>query len=140
MEVKPQKNIELSDEEIEEIKEIIGDKEIIEDEDLEVLKKDKNKAGCDRICLGRIFLKCYDTLRYNLYLLSGKKVIYDKLRDFLNEFEDIEKIKNNFEHYKDGEEFGSYYDAENIKAWVSKNKESVDNLIQLFFNIFGGED
>jgi len=129
--------IKFSNEEKEEIKKAFEDKDIIEDDDMENLKKDKNKSGKENIVLAELFMTCFNYFKGNLYVLENE--LQNKLGSYLNKFP-VDKLRGLLESYGDGNEWGSHWKEMDIKEIVNKNRRKMEDLISLFFECFGGED
>ena len=139
--IKAENKIVFTNKQVDKIKEIFDNQdEIVEDDELVKLKKKRNKTDNDSIVFAQLFNTCYSYFRGNSYFLSEKKAIYDKFRDYLDEVHYIEKLRSLIEEYKDGEEYGSYIIGERIKDFVSKHREDMDDLVNLFFRTLGGEE
>jgi len=135
------KETNFTEAEIEKIKSTFEEKDTIEDEDIEKLRKDKIKSGVDSITLGKLFITCYNYLNGSSYLLfdkddEEKQKLEEKLNQYLNNFQ-IENLRSLIEKYGDGKEFGSYYIGERIKDITNKQRDKLNNLIELFFKVFG---
>jgi hypothetical protein len=132
--------IKFSEEEIEDLKTIIADKELIDDEDLEQLKNQKKKLTGNDVTLGILFIKCFDVMFLNLdQFKKSEEKINKKIATFLNSFE-IDSLRHFVNEYGEGKEYGDFIAEQNIMSVVSNNRESFLELIRLFFQIFGGED
>lgn len=129
--------IQFSKEELKKIKEILQslDQTEIEDEELKKLKEKKQKSGYDKITKGLLFIECLDKINEAISQIEEK----DK-----NNFEkylisiDSTELRNLIEKYHSG--FGSYFSGEKIKDIVKKENNSIDQLINIFFELFGGEE
>ena len=126
----------ITNEEIESIKSSLDEKEILEDNEIENLTKMKSKIGTDSIIFGRLFLICFDYFSNNIYLFKDCK----DLNKLLAQFKDVDKLRNLFENYGDGEEYGSYYSGEKIKDVVVSSRKDMMYLIQVFFQTMGEEE
>ncbi len=137
-----EKKTEFSQEEIKLLKSYVDDEEIIEDKEMENLKKLRVKSVKDSIAFGDLFIACYSYFRNNLYLFftDEQDKLYKKLKKFSSSIQEIAELRDLLEMYGDGEEWGSHYTGERIKDLVSHNKENMESLIQLFFQVFGEEE
>lgn len=130
--------IEFTNNEIEDMKNMIEVDELIDSSIIEDLKKLKDKIG-NNIALAKLFSLCYMQLYVNsMYFRSDGKDYITKLVKYLSEFE-IEPIKRYLDEYADGKEIGSDYTEEAIGNIVKKDREKMMELIMLFFSIFGEE-
>ena len=122
--------IKISKEQIDKIKENLdeADFELFQENEIELLKKSREKAGISKIILARLFLVCYDTFRNNLENTKDKKV-----KEML-EFKEVSNLRDLLEDYGDGDY--SYFIGEKIKDFVKENRDYMEKLINLFFNIF----
>lgn len=131
---------EFSNEDTELIKSIIEDAEIINEETLEVMKELREKSICDDYNLGILFLKCHNYFDMNSDLFKDEeKDLTDKIRTYLKKF-DIIELRSIVSNYGDGKEMGSYILRNKIANIINKEREEYNNLINLFFTIFSGED
>jgi len=133
--------MEFTEKEIQEIKTIFEEKETVEEEELENLKKLKTSSAVDSIALGKLFIQCYHYIKEYIYLLHDKEDkqkldLEKKLNNYLNEFK-IEDLRNTIEQYGEGAEFGSYYIGVKIKDIVNIQRNKLKDLVELFFKIFG---
>ena len=115
---------------IEKLKEILEEIDLIEDDDLTKLKELKG----NRINLAKLFVKCFDLLNDNLYQFKEEE---ENVKKYLSEF-NVKEIRILVEEF-DGE-LGSYYKGEKIKRIVDLSREKFNGLIQNFFKLFGDED
>ena len=141
---KPKKEIEFTEEEKDLIQKKVDDKDLIEDDDIENLKKLKKESNTNSIIFSKLFLTSWDYFNGNLYGFYEKdnenmKKLHLKLRGHLNTFQ-IEKLRNLLEGYNDGKNFGSHFKERDIKEYAKKYYKKMDNLIQLFFQCFGGDE
>src|SRR3990167_9710272 len=125
----------INETEIEQIVECLSDKDIIEDEEIYILRKLKMQN--DSVSFGKIFLVCYDYFNDNIYLIEDEG-IKKKIEESLKRF-DVYILRDSVENYYDGTSWGSYYEGEKIKQFVSENRKEMNLLINIFFRILGGE-
>lgn len=131
------KKILFNDEEFNDIKEGFEDVDI--DEDLEEMNEIKTEAKKNKISLAKLFVRCYEILESNYYILEDDK-LKSKIESFLKDFYGIENIKDMIEEYGDGKDIGSYYLGERIIDVVIENRSKIDYFIKFFFRVFGGEN
>ena len=138
---KKQKNKfqELSNDDSRAIKSYFEDKEIIEDKELEELKKSLSKMGKDSILLGNLFLTSYDYLRIH-YNNFDDEDIKLRTKQLLSSYHYANYFRKLIEDYGDGNEIGSFYSGEKIKDMVVKHRENMMYLINIFFKLVGDED
>jgi len=137
---KTQLIIGFSEQEIENLRDLIEDKDLVEEDELEELKKKSGKMLIDSTILAEIFLKCYNYLYVNQHLFKNEDKDYtQKLKNYLGGF-DIQDLRNQLEEYGKGVEFGSYYVSRRIKNIVSKDRRKMIDLVLLFFKLFGEEE
>jgi len=141
---KPKKEVEFTEPEKNLIKKKVEEKDLIEDDDVENLKKLKKESNTNSTIFAKLFLTAWDYLHGNLYAFYEKdnedmKKLHLKLRGHLNTFQ-IEKLRNLLEEYNDGNNFGSNFKKMDIKEYSKKYHQKMDNLIQLFFQCFGGDE
>ena len=135
----------FSDDDISSIQSNIEEKELIEEDYLEEMKKLKTKMGIDKIALGKLFVFCYDTIDFNVNNLGDDEELHSKFKQII---EDVEGEENKFvnelriliEDYGDGEEINSYYSGERIRDLAGDNRKVMIQLVILFFKIFGEND
>jgi hypothetical protein len=121
----------LTEDKINEISEIIEDKELFEDKEIEYLKSLRKKSVLDSISFASLFVICTN----NLKILSS----YDKvLKNEIDKF-DYSKLNIFLEEYGDGTEFGAYYLGEKIKSIVNEDKIKMEEFIEAFFLIIENE-
>jgi len=120
---------------IEKLKEIIEDEDIVEDKDSERLKELKNKIGSSRIVFARLFLECFDILGNNLYLFKEEE---SNVKSYLSEFK-VTAIRTLLEEFGEGK-LGTYFTKEKINSIIDSNREKMNGLIQTFFKLFSEED
>lgn len=126
----------INKDDIEKIKELFEEADIIEDSDMKNLKKLQIESGADRVKLGKLFLICYDYLVNNSYLLSKDKDLNKKLDDYLSDFKRVNLLRNLFEEFRGGKEIGSYFTKEKIKDYINLRRKQMNSLINLFFQLF----
>jgi len=128
----------ITNEDINKIKGILEEKEIIEDSEMTNLKKLQIESGTDCVKLGKLFLICYDYLANNSYLLSEDENINKKLDDYLSDFNVVD-LRILLERYGEGG-IGTYFQKQKIQDMVNDNREKFNGLIQTFFKLFEEED
>jgi len=137
---KTPEQISFTNKEISEMKEMLEGIEIIDEDEVNKLKKESSEMYTDSIVLARLFLKCYYCLLTNLHVFRDNEKDYpSKLKKYLEFFNDL-SIREDLEEFGDGNEFGSGYLKERIKDKVNKNRDEMINLILLFFGIFWEEE
>lgn len=126
----------ITEEELAKIKAKFDEEDMIDDEDLDDLKKKKAKSIKCSITFGNLFLTCYHYIHGNMYLLrNGEKALYDKLNKYFSEFNEVGRLRKLLEEYGDGEGYGCHYTKESIKDIVDLNREKMEGVINLFFMI-----
>lgn len=138
MKEKEFKEIYLTEEEFESIKNIFEDKEAIEDDELDEIKSLRKKSAIDSVSIGVLFIKCYNNLQNNVYLLKENPETEKKLSTFLNSF-DIQQLQELVESYGGGFEWGDFFTASKIRDIVFIQRKKLNSLIDLFFKLFGEE-
>ena len=134
------KNNNFSEKEIEDMKDTISEKEIMEDEDLEQIKNLKKSVSGSDVNLAKLFIKCYDFMSINTFQFKDEsRNFIKKIEKFLQTF-DVSEIRRLVNEYGDGKEYGSYVIEENIKKEVHLNRKRYLDLIKVFFRIFGEEE
>jgi len=135
------KQINLTKEQIDEIKEIIssGESELPEDE-LNSIRELKKQISIDDLKLAILYVRCYNFLELNSFQFISEEHDYiDEIKDFLEQFE-INEIRNLVNSYGNGKDYGDHIIELNIKNFVNKNRISYNKLIVTFFRIMGVED
>lgn len=120
--------------EIKEIKNLFNS-ELTEKYDLKKLKEQKLKIGLDSFALGKLFLTCFDYFEENNLIFNN-----EILKNYLNKFNYIEKLRDLLDNCGNGNEWGSYYSKEKIKKITKENRKEMNLLIQVFFYVFGEEE
>lgn len=116
------------------IKEKLGEKELIDDDEKEKIDELRKDFQVNSISFAKLFLKCYHFFDSNSDLLKEFKIglnFYDK---------DIEDLRKELENYGSGADFGSSYVLERIRMIMDKNREEKVELINLLFKILREED
>lgn len=132
-------NVEFSNDDKTLIKNFVEEKDLIEDSDMERLKKLRIESQKNNIILSDLFLTCYNYFNGNLYAFYDKPSnLQKKLRDYLYKFK-IDDIRELLIKYDDGNQWGSHFKEMDINEYVIKNRSKMDELISLFFECFGSE-
>jgi hypothetical protein len=135
--VQDTKKIKFSDEEIDSLKTIFSDKEIIEQEKFDELKK--LKESMNEVNLGILFRDCFNILEINCECFKDEEKDYSKkLNLFLKSF-DVNEIRSLLRDYGNGKEYGDYLIERNIKRIVEANRDKYLELINFFFKIGSDE-
>jgi len=117
--------------------EIIG---ISDDPELKLIKILKKEVSTNDIQKGVLFVKCYNFFKSNISLFKQEeKDLTKDVEEYLEPI-NIENLRKLINDYGNGKEYGDYLIEENIKRIVDKNRKEVEELIQIFFEIFGTED
>ncbi|MBU0958178.1 MAG: hypothetical protein KKF56_05205 [Nanoarchaeota archaeon] len=121
---------------IENIKTKLEDVDLIEDDELEEMRKLRKAISYDSLNVAKLFIKCYDFLSSNIGLFGedAKKILI-----LLDDF-DAKMIRYSLEDFGSGSDIGSHYAMETIKYYVKENRGRMCYLIDLFFTIFGDEE
>lgn len=128
---------ELSKEDIDSLKSVFENSEIISDEDRKTLNQKREKARKNNIVLGELFLYVYDTLSDYSYLFESEdnKDLRKGVEGYLLTFFDIvPKLRELIVDYEEGE-IGSWWDGERIKDYIVEFRDRMSKLINVFFNI-----
>lgn len=123
-------DLKFSEEDIESIK-----KSVTEYDDFDPFKEIRVKIGTDKILFAKLFLTAFDKFNESVYSFGDLK---EKLSNYLDSFQ-IENLRCLIEQYGDGESFGDYYTREKIFDFVNKERNKMDQMINLFFRVFGEE-
>jgi len=117
---------------IENIKQKLEGVELIDDEELEELKK--KDIEIDSSELAKVFVKAYSKFKANSHIFDEqdkKEIIednaetYSKLRDF------IEDLNTNI--------YGTHYVIQNLRNEVGKNRVNIEKVVKLFIELSEGE-
>lgn len=130
----------LTDLELKEIKEIVSEKDCVDDLEMEDLIKLKTTISNNNIALAILYTKCFTLLDINMLKFKTDDEDYsEKLKDYIYQF-DLPELRHLVNEYENGEGFGDYVIAQNIKKCVYDNKRSCMEVIRIFWALFGGED
>lgn len=129
----------ISNEDISYLKTFFEEKELIEDNEMENLKKYYKEIGRNSIILAKLFLTSYDYLVTTMYSLNNEEIT-DRLRKYFLNFTEITYLRELLEDYGDGEDIGCYYIANKIKRYVIAQRPEMVHLINVFFSVFVEED
>ncbi len=105
------------------------------DDELEAIKDLRKNAILDEIGLARLYVQCYNFIEMNSIQIDERGILDNFLKGF-----DICEIREKTLAYKNGLEYGDHIIEANIKSLVNKNREKYNELIKIFFQIFGVED
>ena len=137
-----QKPIALNKGDIDSLKSIFENSEIISDEDKKSLNQKREKSRKNSITLGEVFLFCFDTLSDYSYLFEDEenKDLRKRMEDYMLAFFDIiPSLRVLVEDYEE-DDVCSYYDGARIKEYVTSRRERMGKLINLFFGVIMGEE
>lgn len=126
---------------IEAIRSIISDKEILDPEkDREKIKEIKNDIYKNPISMAVLYSKCFSILEMNLSQFKSDEQDFSEALS--NELESlrIDQLISNIKEYSFGDNFGDAMIEEKIKLLTERNREKCIRLINLFFLIFGEEE
>lgn len=128
------KMCDLMQSELEDMKSFIEDGDLIDEDELEELRKESKSIFVDSVKLAKVFIKCYDYFYVCLKAFKDKPY-YNKLRDYLNGFRNQE-LRSKLEDYGDGKEFGDNYIFQNIKRIINIDRDRRIDLILMFSYVF----
>ena len=109
-----------------------------EEKYIKILKSQRMNIGKNRIILGQLFLSCYDGFCDNINIFKDEGC-FSKLKSFIESFK-TDELRECIEGYGDGYEMGSHYEGKKIKSLVSKDRENMNKIISLFFDVFVEDD
>lgn len=133
------KNI-LTNKAVSDIRELISEKEIIDEEVLEDLKANYKSISTSDVKLAVLFVKCHDILEINIQQFKDdEKDFSSKIHSFLKQYS-IQDLRAIVTSYGFGKEYGDYIAEINIKEIVNLNREDYLELIRIFMKIFGEEE
>lgn len=135
----------FTDEEIESIKSVIDNKELISDEDKEKIKKLRSLAIEQDLHLSRLFVRCYD------YLMMIHQSILDDDEDFSVRIKDyLDEIgrKTHADSVRDGVQqleeinqgIGTFFYNGLLKSRAIMHRQDYLDMINFFIKIGGVED
>jgi len=107
----------------------------IEDSELKTLKDKRKKSGFNKVQKGLLFIECFDKISECLSYLD--KVDKESLEKYLESI-NTKNIRNLIEIYDTGS--GAYFTSEKIKDEVEFNSIKINEVINLFFEIFSGDE
>lgn len=129
----------LTKEEMEQIKETFQENEILDEDQLKILKKNLQKATSNNILLATLYVQSYFILKNNTNILDSN--LKDKLNSYLDGLlGNINILRSLVQDYGDGEEIGSYYVGEHIKDFIINKRVDLDNFLGLFSCVMGEEE
>ena len=137
-----QKLVILGKEDIDSLKSVFEDSEIISDEDKKMLNQKREKSRTNNLILGQIFLYSFDTLSdySHLFEIEDNKNLRRNVKGYLSDFSKIvSELRELIGNYEEGQ-IGSYWDAERIKDYVKPNRDKMSGLVNIFFGIISGEE
>lgn len=121
----------LLNEDISALQDNAEEKEIFDEKQIEILKKQKELIMQDNILYARLLLKAYNCL-------SGMNVesnVSKKLNKFLSQFE-INELRILMTKYHDGNVLGDHFIKLRIENLVNDNFNLYSQLINTFFKVF----
>ena len=135
------KKLELTEEEILELRSFVEDKDILAESEIETLKKWRDEL-VDSIVFSKLFIKSYKVIKENIYFfdIEDKEEVVkkkDAIGKLIKELGFVPELRNLLEIYGDGTEWESYNIGLKIMKIVKDNREDMEYLISLFFKIFG---
>ena len=135
-----QKLVILTKKDIDSLKSIFENSEIISDEDKKALNLKREKARKNNLVMGDLFLYCFDVLSDYSHLFESEDKNFEKnIKGYLTDFSKIVgELRELIESYEEGE-IGSYFDGERIRDYVRPNREKMSGLVNIFFSIISGE-
>lgn len=136
---KRSKSIEFTNDEIQDLKDLQSENEIISDDEIENLKEMKKSISTNQVNLGILFTKCYDYLEVNISDLKNDDFDYSNKIEKIMSKVDPSEIRNLIGDYGFGKQFGDSLTEVKIKNILEKNRKGYLDLIKFFFQVFGGE-
>ena len=128
-----QKLIILNKKDIDSLKSIFEDSEIISDENKKSLTQKRERARTDNLVLGTLFLFSFDTLSDYSHLFENEdnKKLGKNVNGYLSGFSDVvSKLRELLGDYEE-DSIGSYYDGERIKDYVKPNRQKMSSLVNI---------
>lgn len=130
----------LTNKSISDIRELISEKEFIDEEVLEDLKENYKSISTSDVKLAVLFMKCHDILEINSSQFKDEeKDFSNKIKSFLKQYQ-IQDLRSLVNSYGFGKEYGDYIAEINIKQIINSKREDYLELIRVFFRIFGEEE
>lgn len=131
--------INLTLEQIEELRDIASERDIISDEELESMKDLKKTITENPINLAALYIKSYDTFAINIFEFKNDSNDYSGEIKKLLEQHSIDRLRDLIELYDGGKGYGDALTESNIRSLVGKNRNKYLELIKLFYQVFGEE-
>lgn len=131
---------EVKKDNLENLRSIVDDKDIIKEKKIEELSKKRESAIRNNLALGELVLECESILKDNLDKFKDDT---NDERDFVKtliEGVDIKSLRLAFSEYDYGNSIGDYQIKLRICEIVEEKRDSYRKLVNSFFEIFGGED
>lgn len=127
----------LSETEIDDVRSDLEEKDVIEDDEIKVYLRIRDKSSTDTIAFAKLFLRAYDFFSNNQFLFKSYKA---KIQTVLNEYPEISQLREYLENYGDGCELGAEFEGQKIKELLQGKRDNMNKLVKLFFQILMEEE
>jgi len=114
--------------EIKELKKVIRDIEFEKPFENE-LRRNYQKSSRDYFARAKFFIEAYKYLSDDFKTDETIKAILEKLKD-------IDKIRDLFDSYGDGNEYNAYWIEDKIKDYVKEHLEIIEEISKLFYQLY----
>jgi hypothetical protein len=128
----------INEQEIKKVIEKLESDDTISDELEEILPtliKLKKESDKDPFKLADLYFKIFNFLKERINFFKDSKPIYDEINKLkINKrlLDDLIKAESNT--------YGSYFAKKRVEKYVIDNRKDINNLIDLFFNMFKEND
>lgn len=124
----------MNQKEITKIKEEFDGKDIITNDKIASIQKQRNLTGTNRIILAELFVFSHNILSsYSYFLEDEQKELREKLDLYL---EGLKNLSSELGLLLEEHETENDFPGEKVKDLVSEKKEDIEKLVNLFFEIF----
>lgn len=133
--------MELTKEEIAELKESLSERELIDEETLEEMRSLKKQSINNPIAFAKLYAYAYEGLMFNYNEFKTDNQDYSKkLLKYLQTFNYMEICRLLEKEFDYREGFGDTIINNKIRLHINKHKQEYKTLIEFFFNLFGVEE
>jgi hypothetical protein len=122
----------ISNEDMNSIKSIASEKELIDDDELDIYKNEKKFMRTDFVKFAYLTINCYDILLNNKHIFNNS-VLSEMLNNVANKINDLKLLVRD---YHNGNSIGDYYKRISIKNDIWLNGRDYEKVVLTFFGIF----
>ena len=87
------------------------------------------KSSRDTFALGELFIEAFSKLNEDF---PNEKSVQDKLKAILK----MNDLRNLFDDYGDGKEYGSYWAGLKIKDFINEQRDKIQQVVNLFNKLY----